>query len=258
MSVHMSKPPKKTVVKRSFTLKAFRWRSAEERCEAKRKIDAIRREADAAHMELVRPVNTQALRNPKVLFGLLAALLFSGALVLNILLRAPAQHAVKTESVQGQINRARKNVQCLAIAATMFRLDTKMWPRLTDQHPYGLWDLRMDYHAPGWEGPYVKWISKDPWGQDYVYTPSEAHSPFIAPTIRSCGPDMKPFTADDIVTSEDDFRIPNNQTYKDFYNIYKDKGDWRSPAHTDTSAVKSPAEEISLAPSNPPEEINHE
>lgn len=216
MAVTMSKPPKKTTVKRTFTLKAFRWRSAEERREAKRKIEAIRRQADAAHMELVRPVNTKALRNPKVLFGLLAALLFSGALVLNILFRAPARQAVDKESVQGQINRALKNVRTLAVATTLFRIDTHMWPRYTEKHPYGVWEVRMDYDVPGWKGPYVKWISNDPWDNPYVYEPSD--SPFKAPTIFSCGPDGLPHTEDDIRSEPEDFSC--------------DKGDWRPQVET--------------------------
>lgn len=232
MAVTMSKPPKKTTVKRTFTLKAFRWRSAEERRIAKRKIEAIRREADAVHMALVKPVNTHALRNPRLLFGLLAILIFSGALVLNILFRTPAKQSVRQESEQGQINRALKNVKTLAIAVTMFRIDTNMWPRYTDRHPYGLWEVRKDYGVTGWKGPYVKWISNDPWDNPYGYEPSS--SPFIAPTIFSCGPDGLPHTADDILSEPEDFKCKN--------------GDWRPLDETsqadDQTLKKENAHEI--------------
>jgi hypothetical protein len=221
MAVTMSKPPKKTTVKRTFTLKAFHWRSSEERREAKRKINAIRREADAAHMALIRPVNAKALRNPRLLFGLFALLIFSGAIVVNILFRSPATQAVKAESVQGMRNRALKNVKVLAVATTMFRIDTKMWPRYTEQHPYGVWETRMDYGAPGWRGPYVKWISNDPWDNPYVYVPS--NSPFIAPTILSCGPDGKPHTEDDITSLPEDFTC--------------DKGQWQAPTTPTSEAT---------------------
>jgi hypothetical protein len=213
----MSKPPKKTTVKRTFTLKAFHWRSAEERRIAKRKIDAIRREADAAHMELIRPVNAKALRNPRLVFGLIVILLGAGVLLTNVVSRTPANPADKKESLPVMRNRALRNVQTLAKATAMFRIDTKMWPRYTEKHPYGVWEVRKDYGCLGWKGPYVKWISNDPWDNPYVYIPS--NSPFIAPTILSCGPDGKPHTEDDISTIPEDFTC--------------DKGEWRRPIEND-------------------------
>jgi len=48
---------------------------------------------------------------------------------------------------------------------------------------------------PGWKGPYVDRIVKDPWGGEFVY---EARKDGDYPILYSCGPDRKAGTADDL------------------------------------------------------------
>lgn len=198
MSVTMSKPPKGVkVVRNPAVARGVRWRSSEERREAKRKIEAIRRKTELERLEMGTRLNTKALRSPKVVVAFLAILLLVGGGLVGTMER-PVQTMVKTTPLN-QI-RARRSVKRLAEAMTLFRVHTGSWP----QQRLGLFALAKDYHTPGWKGPYINWAYKDPWGTPYVYT--MPLSPFEPPILFSCGADKQPGTNDDIRASDEDFQ----------------------------------------------------
>lgn len=81
----------------------------------------------------------------------------------------------------------------LALAIDLYEADTGKYPdQLTDllKNPGGL---------PDWKGPYLKkGISKDPWGNDYVYqAPGTQNADSY--DLYSIGADRKEGTADDVV-----------------------------------------------------------
>ncbi len=200
MSVTMSTPPKKVTVTRTKPQsKGVRWRNADERQEAKRKITAIRRSAE---MEMRQQeygdfkLDAKVLRSPKVLMGILFLLLLIGGLISTAQIK---QRPTIVETVPLNQIRVRRSLKALAEALTLFRVHTKVWPA----QRLGLFALAKGYDYPGWKGPYINWAYKDPWGTPYVYT--MPISPFEAPELFSCGPDKQSHTADDIVMYPDDF-----------------------------------------------------
>lgn len=208
MAVTMSKPPKPLKVKRDPSVaKGVRWRSSEERQEAKRKIAAIRR---AAELERIQNASTKLdlslLRSPKFILGLLGFLVVLGSLVISSF-RGPRPTTVS--ALPQQQNRARRSLQAVATALTLYRVHTGGWP----EQRLGLYALARNYNVPGWKGPYINWAYKDPWGTPYVY--KMPLSPFEVPQLYSCGPDTLPETNDDIRVVEDDFTC--------------NEGTWRRP-----------------------------
>lgn len=192
-----TRAPKTLKVKSTAgVVKGVRWRNPEERKAAKRKIEAIRRAAEKAHLEQGAKLNLTALRSPKFLLGLLAIMVLLGSLVVNAFKVEPQ---VSVQKLPLQQNRARRSLKAVATALTLFRVHTGGWP----SQRLGLYALAKNYSIPGWRGPYINWAYKDPWGTPYVYTMPT--SPFEVPTLYSCGPDTLPETNDDIRVTEDDF-----------------------------------------------------
>lgn len=205
MAVHLSKPPKRITVKRdSGKVRGVRWRSAEERRESKRKIEAIRRATERERIEMGNRIDLSVLRSPKVTVGILLLLMVVGGLLMTAF-QKPVQPMAKTTPL-AQI-RARKSVQVVAQAMTLYRVHTGGWP----PQRLGLFALAKDYNVPGWKGPYINWAYKDPWGTPYVY--EMPTSPFEAPTFFSCGQDERPNTNDDIRAMPEDF-VCNEGTWR--------------------------------------------
>ena len=199
MAVHLSKPPKPLTVTRSEGVHGIRWRTPEERREARRKIEAIRRDAERAHQELGTPLDLSALRSPKAILFIVLALLLIGMAILYVLAR-PALAVQDPERERAlMMNRARRSVSTLAVAMTLYRVHTGGWP----SQRLGLFALAKNYQIPGWKGPYINWANKDPWSTPYVYR--MPLSPFQAPELFSCGPDSLPDTNDDIRAAPEDF-----------------------------------------------------
>lgn len=197
MSVTMSKPPKPFKVTRDANaVRGVRWRSPEERKEAKRKIDAIRRAAEREHLEHAQKLDITVLRSPKFMLGILVILILLGSLLVSSF-RGP--RPVTVSALPHQQNRARRSLQAVATALTLYRVHTGGWP----EQRLGLYALARNYNVPGWKGPYINWAYKDPWGTPYVY--KMPLSPFEAPTLYSCGPDALPETNDDIRVTAADF-----------------------------------------------------
>lgn len=227
MAVHLSKPPKKiTLTRQSDKVRGVRWRSPEERRESKRKIEAIRRAAERERLEHGTRLDLTVLRSPKVTVGILLLLLLVGGALMNAFQRPP-QPLAKTEPL-AQI-RARKSVQVVAQAMTLYRVHTGSWP----SQRLGLFALAKDYHVPGWKGPYINWAYKDPWGTPYVY--EMPLSPFEPPVFFSCGQDERANTNDDIRAMPEDFVCA--------------EGTWKRP---------EPSESDTPAPDQPPNPVTGE
>lgn len=194
-------PPKPIRVTRRYApVKGLRWRSSEERREARRKIEAIRRKVERVRLEGGggTRVDAKVLRSPKVVMGALLVLLALGMLITSAL-KKPTYHASRAPLEQA---RARRSLTVAATAMTYYRVHTRGWP----PQRLGLFALAKNYGAPGWKGPYINWAYKDPWGAPYVYR--MPLSPFEAPELFSCGPDGKPDTPDDIRARPEDFVCP--------------------------------------------------
>lgn len=217
--VTFTRPPEGPVkVRRSRPVTGVRWRSAEERREAKRKIAAIRREAEAQKIQALR-LDMSFFRSPRFLLGLLLFMLALGGLLVGTVRKPPPPKVDRTPYLQGK---ARGSVQAAAQAMTFYRVHTGGWP----PQRLGLFALAKDYHVPGWKGPYINWAWKDPWDSPYVYRMPD--SPFEPPELFSCGPDRLPDTNDDIRAMPEDFVCP--------------EGTWRREPPSDPPSSATPAE----------------
>lgn len=61
---------------------------------------------------------------------------------------------------------------------------------------------------PGWFGPYIKKVVKDPWGHDYIYD----LRPDGSPVLYSKGPDGRAGTTDDVLPKQELFSEPFRDT----------------------------------------------
>lgn len=103
--------------------------------------------------------------------------------------------AVVTQQLMGNVDdarasKARQDIQALETALTLYRLDNFRYPT-TEQGLAALVTRPADPAAAAhWkEGGYVKRISKDPWGRDYLYQSPGTHGEF---DLYSLGADGEP------------------------------------------------------------------
>jgi general secretion pathway protein G len=100
---------------------------------------------------------------------------------------------------KGKISRASLELKSIEIAIKALAIDTGLWPnkRATgDASGNEVWDLNApsaglvatDGGYPGWNGPYIANVSRDPWGNRYFFDNDYFISgqPFVA--IGSFGP----------------------------------------------------------------------
>lgn len=225
--LHPKRPPQPLKIPRKPSIpKGIRWRSAEERREARRKIEAIRRKAERERLEGGTRIDVSVLRSPKVVMGALLTLLVLGGLIASAL-RKPVRETVRAPL---EMMRARRSLETAAKAMTYYRVHTKGWP----PQRLGLFALAKNYGTPGWKGPYINWAYKDPWGHPYVYR--MPISPFEAPELFSCGPDGQPDTPDDIRMRPEDFTCP--------------EGTWRRTPEPETEAETEERPDVSEGPAS--------
>jgi general secretion pathway protein G len=84
---------------------------------------------------------------------------------------------------------AAENMQTLAIALEMFRHDCGRYPATEET----LRALMEDPGVPGWRGPYIYNLTRDPWRKPFVYSARMENV-----SLNSSGPDRTLGTADDI------------------------------------------------------------
>ena len=95
---------------------------------------------------------------------------------------------------KSRIQAVRAQISLFETALDTYRLDNY-------NYPSSLEALVRDPGLEGtWDGPYIKKIPKDPWGNDYIYK-SEENNSFV---IVSSGQDGMEGTEDDISNQEED------------------------------------------------------
>lgn len=97
---------------------------------------------------------------------------------------------------QARVTAARTHVAELAVALDAFQIDVGRYPTTAE-------GLRALVEAPasnakGWQGPYVREMGKDPWGNDFLYQCPGRRNP-NGYDLGSAGPDGQAGTPDDIV-----------------------------------------------------------
>ena len=99
-------------------------------------------------------------------------------------------------SKQAKVTAAKSQISNLEIAIDSFEIDMGYFPKAGND----LRDLVAEPNSNNvqdWHGPYISYIPKDPWGNDYVYNyPGKMN--IGSYDISSGGPDMKTGTEDDI------------------------------------------------------------
>jgi general secretion pathway protein G len=100
--------------------------------------------------------------------------------------------AVVTQSLSGRtddarIAKARQDIQAVETALTLFKLDNFRFPT-TEQGLRALVERPADPEIRNWkEGGYVKRLSKDPWGRDYLYESPGTHGEIDIYTLGADG-----------------------------------------------------------------------
>lgn len=108
-----------------------------------------------------------------------------------------------------------KAIRSLSIALGRYKFHVGEYPTaeeglavLAYRRPEELRKIRKAH--PGWNGPYVNHIVKDPWGHDYVYEPPYEQGGH--PVLYSRGPDGRIGTTDDVLPSQTAFDDAFNDT----------------------------------------------
>jgi general secretion pathway protein G len=100
--------------------------------------------------------------------------------------------AVVTQTLSGRtddarIAKARQDIQAMETALTLFKLDNFRYPT-TEQGLRALVEKPADPEIRNWkEGGYVKRLSKDPWGRDYLYESPGTHGDVDIYTLGADG-----------------------------------------------------------------------
>ena len=92
---------------------------------------------------------------------------------------------------------AQSQISAFGVALETFKMDTGFYPA-TQPGLSALLSNSSSY--TNWKGPYLKEVSADPWGNNYVYqAPGLQHTNSF--DLVSWGPDGKFNTADDLINS---------------------------------------------------------
>ena len=150
------------------------------------------------------------MRRAFTLIELLVVIAIIGVLsTLSMVALAYARRASK-------IAKAQHDIDAIVLAVKQLENDTGEWPRhqLVDQVVTSgsneAWDLNADDVGisatdgafPGWRGPYMTAVPKDPWGNDYFYDSDYLVGGDNKTVIGSFGPNgvgQNLYDADDIV-----------------------------------------------------------
>ncbi len=164
-------------------------------------IKAIAREYERKRAELEGGLKAPVMKKGLVFYAvLIIGLLMVGSLVLSATGkggRAPISRA--------QLN-VRKSMDALAVALGRYRYHVGSYPTTAE----GLEQLAFKtVRRPGWNGPYIRQVVKDPWGHEYVYV---SNGEAVNPTLYSKGPDGLAGTTDDILPDPKLFDEPFRDT----------------------------------------------
>lgn len=163
-------------------------------------IKAIAREYELKRAEL------NGLKAPVMKRGIVFyAVVIIGLLILGASVMSVAGKGGRKFTSRALID-ARKSVDALATALGRYRYHVGSYPTTEE----GLEILASSRVVKrGWNGPYIRKVVKDPWGNDYFYVCNgEAENP----TLYSKGPDGIAGTTDDILPVEGAFDAPFKDT----------------------------------------------
>jgi len=100
--------------------------------------------------------------------------------------------AVVTQQVMGnvddaRISKAKQDIRVMETALTLYKLDNFRFPT-SEQGLTALVQKPADPNLSHWkEGGYVKRVSKDPWGREYIYESPGTHGEFDLYTLGADG-----------------------------------------------------------------------
>lgn len=100
--------------------------------------------------------------------------------------------AVVTQTLSGRtddarIAKAKQDIQAMETALTLYKLDNFRYPT-TEQGLRALVERPADPEIRNWKAEgYVKRLSKDPWGRDYLYESPGTHGEFDVYTLGADG-----------------------------------------------------------------------
>lgn len=152
-------------------------------------------------------------RKGPLFYGLIILLLLAlGSMVVPRLMSGGV--VLTQEQVDRNAKVARDSIDALTIALGRYKYDVGSYPTteeglavLAYRMPRDIKRIRRQH--PGWDGPYVKKVAKDPWGNDYVYEGAPAEG---CPVLFSKGPDAQAGTDDDVKPDTEKFELPTRDT----------------------------------------------
>ncbi len=160
--------------------------------------ESIRRDYQKRTLEQqLGTVDPSIFKSPKVIGGILAIMILLGVLLTN--------KSDTSKRFDNRFAKAIREVEVMAIASGLYYYHTGQWP----ERPMDL-ARRPISTVHTWDGPYINWVFKDGWKNEYIFRvdPAQLKNKAIVPDIRSAGPDGLPDTADDIVAPASAF-IPD-------------------------------------------------
>ncbi len=180
-----------------------------------RKKFPVKKKRTVSHKAEIEAVRREFAEKKAALNGLKAPLMkkgvvFYAVIIIGLLMVGSLVLSATGKGGRPQISKAllqaHKSVDALAVALGRYRYHVGEYPT-TEQ---GLAFLASDkVRKPGWNGPYIRHLVKDPWGEDYVYVSNGNN---MMPTLYSKGADRTAGTTDDILPKPELFDEPFRDT----------------------------------------------
>lgn len=174
-------------------------------------IKKIAREYEAKKAEIAG--GAPDLKKGPLFYGMVVlALVVAGSLVVPAIMRGDLTLGKKR--IERSALNARKSMDALSVALGRYKFHVGEYPSaeeglapLAYRKPKEILAVRRRH--PGWDGPYVSHIVKDPWGNDYFYEPRPEGG---NPILYSKGPDGRAGTEDDVLPDQLSFDEPFRDT----------------------------------------------
>lgn len=174
-------------------------------------VKAIAREYELKKAALQGSGAPDLKRGPLFYFCVVFVLAIVGSLVLSA---SKGGLSLGKPRIERSALMARKAMDSLSVALGRYRFHVGDYPTteeglavLAYRRPEEIRRIRR--RRPGWDGPYVNHIVKDPWGRDYVY---EARPEGGHPILYSRGPDGRMGTTDDVMPDQAAFEAALRDT----------------------------------------------